>query len=103
MLKIIDNRWITRRSLVLADLKANDTFVWAGEDEPGLEKGAPHRVLHMNSNYLGCTNRHAPDRLFVLNMVTGKIHHRHMRTEVRRIDVQINVFEQGHLSRGVTL
>lgn len=98
MLKVVDKRNHVPGRLSLGQLKPNETFEW-WTDEVGLDWSAPHRMLHQNSNYLGTNNRHGPCRVYILNMVTGKIHHRDKNAPVRRIDVQMCVFNQGELKR----
>jgi len=100
MLKVVDKRH--RQPMPMPQLKhleANETFVFVMDGQENLDFEAPHRKLHQNSNYLGTNNRHAPRRQYVLNMVTGKIHHRDMYSPVRRVDVQVSVFHDGELER----
>ena len=102
MFLVIDKRNHRPVGLSLRDLEPNETFEWGhgSEEEMGLDHSAPHRMLHQNSNYLATnTNRHAPYRLYVLNMLTGKIHHRDRNTPVRRIDIQMSIFSSGGLKR----
>ncbi len=100
MFQIIDKRNHRPDGLSLHDLGPNETFEWGygSEAEAGLDRSAPHRMLHQNSNYLGTSNRHCR-RMYVLNMFTGKIHHRDQNTPVRRIDVQMCIFDHGDLKR----
>jgi len=101
MFRIVDKRHNDPIRLSLGHLKTNDTFEWSQENrgEAGLDHSAPHRVLHQNSNYLGSNNRHASCRMYVLNILTGKIHHRNVNTPVVRIDVQMCIFNHGELKR----
>lgn len=80
-----------RSGLVLGNLNPNDTFVMLDQEGETYEK--VYRVLWENSNYLN----HQPytNRRYIIDLQSGKIHHRDLEIPVARIDIKMTATRKG--------